>query len=216
MEQPVTVNAFIDQNQIVKENKQLKLKIEKQQQKQQQMKLSYDNLKEKYRKLQSKHDGLYEEAIGDLEQMRREMNEMENNFAEERKIYIQKIETLSKTPSTEADVENRHTLSLNGETICVIGGDKNMRYNDIVSKYGGNLVFVACKDFKKIEGSISRSSAVFFLTEKAGHQHYIKASAIAKKLQTPFIHVNSLGASTFETKLKNFILTQIKEPVAHK
>jgi hypothetical protein len=75
----------------------------------------------------------------------------------------------------------------------------------VVEKYNGNIRFVPVDQYKKIEGAVSDSDVIFFLTDMVGHQHFYKSFELSKRLNKPFVFVNSLGISTFERKLKTFI-----------
>lgn len=190
------------------ENKELKKQIQVTKKKKFHLEHSVQELKREKKKLDQDLHELYESALKEIEELRQEKKKMEEDFQKEREAYVLAIEELWEgvnQKTEEDDLNEEEVLDLKGKKICVIGGSKERRYQNVVNKYNGQLRFVPVTDFNKIEGAISECEATFFLTGVSGHQHFIRAYTTTKKHEKQFIFINSKGKTSFERQLKMYI-----------
>jgi hypothetical protein len=191
-------------DQLMLENKKLKKENIQSIQKKFYLENSIFELKQKNKKLEKTLQNLYDDALNEIELLKQEVEQLKSDFDTERTTYFSVIETLAKQLNEEDFIEQKE-CDLSNSTICVIGGSKERSYKHVVEKYNGNIRFVPVDQYKKIEGAVSDSDVIFFLTDMVGHQHFYKSFELSKRLNKPFVFVNSLGISTFERKLKTFI-----------
>lgn len=198
--EPKEIRSIIDPRIHAKENKKLAVKLEIAEKKERKLKQAKKQLEQEYYEL-------YDDALKEIEGMKQKIQKMEEDFTMERNYFLAEIESLRKRINEEVDSdEQQPPISLEGSSICLIGGERKREFEDIVKKYKGDLHFIPSSNhFFKISSSIMKSKAVFFLTEHVGHIHYKKAKKVAKKYEIPFIYVNSLGSRTFEDKLVGFM-----------
>lgn len=189
------------------ENKNLKKKIIKEKSEKNKLQHMIYQLNKDKKILKRENYSQFEEMFNEIEKLRNDIIELEQEFSLERQFYNDYIIRLL---NQNKFMDEKKTIStdLKGKTICLIGGFRKRHYEEIVNKYNGQLKFISADDFNKIKNSLSNSIAIFFLTEMIGHKHFKEALKQSKDLNIPFIFVNSLGTSSFENELIYFIKTQ--------
>ncbi|QNR65098.1 DUF2325 domain-containing protein [Paenibacillus peoriae] len=158
--------------------------------------------------------GLYNDAVKETEDLKRQLQQLKHDhnmeltciremFEEERAYYQGTINAL-RLKSIDGDVIQEKT-DLTGQTVAVIGGNRERHYREIVKRYNGEINFVPEDKPNLVQGAVLKSNVVFFLSGIAGHVHWRDALNAAKIRNIPFIYVNTKGVTTFEGLLLQYI-----------
>lgn len=189
---------------ILKENKNLKKQVDKGKKQESDLKKTIHHLNLEKKQLQGEIHELYRESLKEIEILKEQNENLLLTFEKEREMYIKIIQDLTEG-NEKTEVIFNNDMDLQGKVICVIGGNRERHYLEIIEKYNGKINFVSEDNFNKIKGAVSESSVVFFLTELVGHHHFREALNYSKLTNKPFIFVNSKGLSSFERELVRFI-----------
>ena len=189
------------------ENKKLKKEISKTTKKKFSLQTSVNELQKQTTKLNRDLEDLYENALIEIEQLKKEKEHAEQEMEKERLMYYSALESLVKQLNTEVPERMDDKIDLRKQKICVIGGMKERFYEEAVSAYNGQLRYLSSKELTQVEGAVSECDAVFFITEKVGHSHFYKSYEKTKLLGKPFIFVNSLGVTSFKRELTRYAQT---------
>lgn len=193
----------LDVNHLQKRYSSLQTKIIKDHREKQQLKQKLYKAEQEKKKLK----GVVHTIEKDWEQSYQEAQEtiegITQQFAEERQVYLATIERLTR--QLDGVPEPSREVNLQQQTICLIGGSKERHFREIVEAYNGKFLFVSADDTRKIEGTVSRADAVFFLSELVSHENFHMAYQAAKNKNIPFIYLNSKGTTSFEREIQYFI-----------
>ncbi|WP_346835846.1 DUF2325 domain-containing protein [Paenibacillus polymyxa] len=159
------------------------------------------------------HD-LYNDAVKQIEDLKRQLQQLKQDhnlelsyiremFEEERAYYQETINTLRQKSFIEDIIPEKSDLA--GQTLAIIGGNRERHYREIVKRYNGEINFVPEDKLSLVEGAVLKSDVVFFLSGIAGHVHWRDALNAAKTKDIPFIYVNTKGVTTFEGLLLQYI-----------
>jgi len=209
MEAPEQISDINDSKVLQRKNKELALKLNKTQKSASNLRKEIHTFQQKERELRSEvyHlnqavENTYEQALFEIENLKEQLKQQEVMFQIEREFYVSTIAKLCS--NEESEVNDQADVNLSGKRICVIGGNKERHYREVVESYNGTIEFVSSDDYNKVEGAISRSHVVFFLKDIIRHHLFYKSYQTARERDIPFIFVNTLGMSTFERELRMF------------
>lgn len=183
------------------ENRKLKMRIDKV--KKEKKKLNDENqlLKGKVDKLKRENERIYEVFGNEMDTLKEEKESLLSSMAEERQIYAETIIELGKGSENNEESEKKEANRLEGKRVCIIGGDRSKSYREAIEALGAELIFVSRNDYKKINGSVSKSDVVLFMTEVVGHCHFREAKKASNAYNVPFHFIDSMGVTTVKNKL---------------
>ncbi|WP_145949545.1 DUF2325 domain-containing protein [Paenibacillus sp. Y412MC10] len=197
------------------QNKKLQKNLKKSEERTSQLQQTVAEKAKNEKLLKGQMEALYEDALKETEELRRQLEELRRKheeetvmlldmFQEERDFYQQEIQMLRQSLSSQNDDEVKEN-DLEGQTIAVIGGNRERHYRDIIERYNGRILFVPEDQPGLVHSSVKGSDAVFFLKGLVGHDHLRDAMDAAKAADIAFVYVNTKGVSTFERKLVQYM-----------
>lgn len=200
-------------SELLEENKRLKKRMQKEQKQKNILKKElYETQKEK-KELKGDLHELYQESLKEINRLEQVIEQQAKTFEEERKFYLSMIQDLMNQtiPEAQSMSEDEQRNWLKDKTICVIGGEKERYYREVVEDLGAEIVFVAGSDLNLVEGAIKRSDVVFYLTDLVTHAHFRLVVQYSDKYDVPYRFVNGKGIATFKESLERWIGESIKK-----
>jgi len=213
MESPDTIADQSDYRMLKQKNKELEKKLSKTETHASHLRKELHVFQKKEKELKGEVFQLnqevektYEQALAEIEDLKKLLQTRVEEFQIEREFYIDTIASLCRDEE-DLTVYDSMNINLGGKTVCVIGGNRERHYREIIERYNGKIEFVSSDDYNKISGAVSRSDVVFFLKDIIRHALFYESFRCSRQRNIPFIFVNTLGVSTFERELKKFVLT---------
>lgn len=203
-------NAVPDHQEVLKENKRIKSKMNKEAKEKQSLRKEVYELQQQKKQMQGEIHELYDDSLKEIEGLKIQLEQQQAEFQLEREMLSELIQSLTDKHNDLQEQLNKYrsnqkTVSLEGKVVCLVGGNRERHYREVVENYGGIFNFVPEDDFNKIRGAVNKSDVVFFLKEVAGHDHFRETYSAAKDNLVPFRFLNTKGISTFETELVHFM-----------
>lgn len=185
-----------------REEKKMQKQLKKKDQELTELKRELYNSKLEQKKLATEYHELIEMATAEEAKFKTEKDSLQEYYLE----VIENLTNQIESAQNEEREENKNSeIDLKGSTIAVIGGSRKRFFQEIIESSNGNIIFVAEDNYNKIKGAVQKANAVFYLKEAVSHDFFRIAYPLAKKNNTPFIYINSLGISTFKKELKKLV-----------
>ncbi|MGF7033402.1 DNA-binding transcriptional MerR regulator [Paenibacillus mucilaginosus] len=209
MEKPSALSSgSLDMKRVMKQNEVLQNQIERKEQMMADLQNNIKKLQHVETQLKKEIDELYQDALAEIEGLKAQLAQMrENHQAEIEKLEAafddEREQLLAQIREVKYSKQERRP-DLSGQIICVVGGNRERYYREIIERFNGKIRFVPEDKHAMLRPSIAGSDVVFYLTTLTSHSYYSAAMESCKEWGIPLIYVNGKGTSMFEKLLMEY------------